>query len=543
MKNLSLGLIYCLVGGFILVVSCSKNANRAATNTSIANSVAGTNTSTIDDYESDHPYNLNVVLFVPKDVNIPIDYQKRLSEIMLSAQSFYKTNMNNNGFVEKTFGLLKLKTNNSLIKIDIVTGKYNLDDYRTTGTQGNAAIGTEVKSFYVANPTQKSSEHVLVITETADKGHGNLPFYGSNPYCYAFDYTGFDIKNVGVPTSDANYYGGLFHELGHGLTLPHNCQTKTEYTNSGTNLMSTGNQTYGFSKTFLNMACCAILNNCQVFAATTGGTYYNNYTTSVQTLSGFVSNSGLTIYGSFLASEQVTAVNVFQNNHDADPQDQNYYGTVWSVIPSGKNFTVNMPTNELAKTVNGNYRLGIQLVLGNGRVKTALYSFTFSNSQPVVPQSGFNQVKNGIYQLATAVNSASLVNVSDPAFNNALVSLAGASSATSSQWQLVVQADNTFKLHPLNATGLSLDETGVTSNGTQVQVRTDTSLVQQNWALTPMPDGNYKLQSANMPAGTIRNLNLKNSSTTAGTAIQVSDDANTAPTLVAHEWCLLPISN
>lgn len=87
---------------------------------------------------------------------------------------------------------------------------------------------------------------------------GGVPFYGMGRYCFALDYPAFDIKHLGQPTKEGRlltkWYGGLAHELGHGLNLPHNHQTTSDGKKYGTALMGAGNYTFGTSPTFLTPA-------------------------------------------------------------------------------------------------------------------------------------------------------------------------------------------------------------------------------------------------------------------------------------------------
>ncbi|MGE8377418.1 MAG: hypothetical protein ACN6PN_03680, partial [Sphingobacterium sp.] len=60
---------------------------------------------TPDGFSSDRTRNLNIVYFVPNDLDTLPDYQRRLSDIMLWVRQFYKDEMTRNGYANKTFGM------------------------------------------------------------------------------------------------------------------------------------------------------------------------------------------------------------------------------------------------------------------------------------------------------------------------------------------------------------------------------------------------------------------------------------------------------
>ena len=131
-------------------------------------------------YVSSHATNLNVVYFIPTD-KVPLaNYQKRISGIMLHTQKWYKKEMNSYGFGEKTLGLFVDDKNAESIKITIVNGKNNSNNY-PYDVRG-AKAGEEISAYFSSKPNESSSDHTVVFipSRTGENGWdaGGVPFYG-----------------------------------------------------------------------------------------------------------------------------------------------------------------------------------------------------------------------------------------------------------------------------------------------------------------------------------------------------------------------------
>lgn len=336
-------------------------------------------------YSSDHPYNVNIIYFLPTDVPLDSTYKKRLSAVLLWGQNFYKENMVSNGYGPKTFGLLTETANPQNVQILLVRGQHPLSSYPS----GNSIEGVEVNAFKTENPTLITSSHTLIITAIPTSKSPGVPFYGTGRTCYALDYPQFDLKYLGPstgPLSDdfISWFGGMMHELGHALNLPHSHQTNTENNNPklGTNLMADGNYTLGRKPTFINRAGSSILNNCQAFADAPGNTYYNGHNSGLTSIHAVYSSGNLTVSGTYASDMEVTDINVYQDPH-ATPSE-GYDRVAWSVKPgAGNSFTVTMPVSEL-KNINGPYTLEVALVLKNGENAQSNYGYTYSNGVPTI---------------------------------------------------------------------------------------------------------------------------------------------------------------
>lgn len=355
---------------FLLICLCFlSNPTKAQTYTNTYNGI---------NYSSSRPYNLNVIYFVPNDITLDTTYKTRLSALMLWGQNFYKQNMIDNGYGSKTFGLFTETANPNNVKIILIQGVHPSSSYPYSNY---SQLLTEVNAYFTNNPSQKTSEHTLIITATADLATADVPFYGIGKTCFALDYPQFDIQYLGTNSySFVVWFGGMMHELGHGINLPHSHQTNTENNNpnKGMNLMFAGNGTLGISPTFINRAGSALLNNSQVFADTPG-TRYNGHTATFNSIHTSFSNGNLTVSGTFESNRIVKDINIYQDPY-ADPS-AGYYRVAWSTVPVGNNYSISMPVSELESN-NGAYNLQIELVLDNGETEFAYFPFSYVNGIP-----------------------------------------------------------------------------------------------------------------------------------------------------------------
>lgn len=356
-------------------------------------------------YTSDKAANLNVVYFVPNDVTKPADYHRRLSEILLQAQTFFGREMERNGYGNKTFGLLK-DIANKRIKIIEIAGNLGKAAYPYSG--GAGAVTTEINSYKAAHPTEFTSDHYLVIipayTYDASGEPGGPPFYGIGKTCFALDYADQDIVHLGSTGTLGNratkWIGGMIHELGHGLNLPHNRQKVSSESGLGMALMWAGNSTWGKSATFLTKADCAVLNNNQIFN-TGSNTYYGSSTGSIERIYASYNSdrASIIIKGKYKSSLPVTDI-IFLNDPDVNNEgtgvnkDYNAIGWTSKPIEAGPDsFYVEMPISDLEyKADNISYELKVKLVQNNGNTIETIYNYSFLGGVPVLNFSTRNEI-------------------------------------------------------------------------------------------------------------------------------------------------------
>lgn len=318
---------------------------------------------------------LNVVYFLGSDTEPVPDYERRLSELLLYLQQFYGREMQRHGYGARSFGL------------DIKSpGRVNIIEYKAKNPAahypyengGGWKAAQELDEFFKANPDRKKSQHTLVIMPTwndeknGPDNPGGVPFYGMGRNCFALDYPAFDIKHLGQKTREGQlltkWYGGLAHELGHGLNLPHNHQTASDGKKYGTALMGAGNYTFGTSPTFLTSASCALLDACEVFSVTPAQKFYEGRP-EVEIKDTAISFKGdqILISGSYKSPQTVKALNVYvQDPPYAVNQDYDAVSFSQRLGKKSGKFSMKIDKKELDGLTNNEFRISLMFILANG---------------------------------------------------------------------------------------------------------------------------------------------------------------------------------
>jgi len=363
----------------ILLSSCSKETE--PTDNKPDNEVETTEETF--NYSSSSAYNLNIIYFIPQGSSNRLDSHRRISEILLQGQAFYKQNMMSYGFGEKTFNLL-VDSEKNRIKIIYIHGNLSASSYPYEG--GGTKMMTEIQAYFSENPSEKTSDHTLVITPVNDPTNSDAPYYGLGKWCFATDYDDMDIKHLGgsstLSTRATTYIGGLLHELGHGLNLPHNKEKVSDIpkSNKGTALMGAGNYTYGSSPTFLTEASCAILNNNQIFNQG-NALFYTGATASIETIQASYDGNNLNISGTVQSDVPVNYIGFYN-----DPADDNadYDAVTWASPLNENTFNISMPLDELHKRENTAYVLRLRLNHSSGDITSISYAYKFENGIPII---------------------------------------------------------------------------------------------------------------------------------------------------------------
>lgn len=343
-------------------------------------------------YTGSQARNLNIVYFIPSDLDTLSGYQKRMNEYLLYIRQFYKDEMHRNGYGNKTFGLQMNASND--VRITVVRGALPKSGYPRDGA---GIISQEILSYFRTHPADSTSEHTLVLLPpygyNADSSLQEGPYYGYGRWCFALDYEGMDMTHKGKPGKEGDrwtlYVGGLAHELGHAFNLPHDKQKVSEKSTIGTALMHLGNYTLGKVPTILTATDAAILNTVSVFNSG-NQPYYGAVTANMQRIYGKydAGKQAIVLSGKFSSNTPVNSV-VFYNDPDMPGNDGDYDAITWECRSVGSDsFYIEMPVAELdTKSPDNPYELRVKFVHNNGTVTPFTYGYTFDAAG--IPVLGF----------------------------------------------------------------------------------------------------------------------------------------------------------
>ena len=350
----------------------------------------------IADYHADGDANdekLRVVYFHGADTKPLADYQTRLSRILFDIQKFYHDEMKRNGF---SVAPLPLETEGEQLKLHVVQGaepnlNYNYRDGRKIKRELRRALQGKIDF---------DNDFVLVLCGLCQKREDGSYFFHSPYYgeggsnhirglCYAADCEMLDTKHFTATKQsfryeehngtfertlaayNSLYIGGIAHELGHGLSLPHNGQIRSRRKQFGTALMGSGNYTYrtelwrGGHGSYMTLASAVRLAAHPLFTQSDRGRF-EKPTTTFSDLTFTRDDQRMTVVGRVSGDVPPVAVIAY-----TDPAGRaNYDAKTWVSAVNDGAFSI-----AIAEHAPGDHALRLTAVLASGQTETISFSY------------------------------------------------------------------------------------------------------------------------------------------------------------------------
>lgn len=211
------------------------------------------------------PRKLHLVYWHASDRPACAGYRERLTRIMEHIRSFYADEMNRLGFGPRTINLDYDQQGE--IVMHVVKGAGPFADYEV---KSGGKIRAECVPVLEAAGIDPDRETILIFTNLSDWDPEKLVFKHKSPYyaggshrqgtAWQLDSPELDTRHlpkkqpmmrdgqygrISLGKHNSIFIGGVAHELGHALGLPHNKARPDEEEAWGTALMGSGNRTYG----------------------------------------------------------------------------------------------------------------------------------------------------------------------------------------------------------------------------------------------------------------------------------------------------------
>lgn len=223
----------------------------------------------LDQWQADHSERgerfVHLVYWTPADREPAPRYRERLSKIFVEVRDFYAREMERNGFGPRTIKLLTEP--DGLSKIHVVHGAQPYSHY---DVESGSEIRKECLPELRKAGVDADKETIVIFCNMANWDEEkrtmsqNSPYYASGTSwsgtAWQVDSPLLDLDllddkepllqdkqygRISVGRYNSIFIGGIIHELGHALSMPHNRERPDQRELWGTALMGSGNRTYG----------------------------------------------------------------------------------------------------------------------------------------------------------------------------------------------------------------------------------------------------------------------------------------------------------
>jgi hypothetical protein len=352
---------------------------------------------------------LRVIYFHAKDRKPLKNHVERWNGILSDIQNFFRTEMSRLGYEQVTISLEK---ENGILKLHEIQGIQNEGNY--TYKSGGKIRGEVFKALRAKgiNPEEETLLIVCGLSKTDGKKVTIYsPYYGmganhNKGICFTADMEWLSIDGLRPDPNkivlqvkehrnyepftlnrfNTVYIGGTIHELGHGLSLPHNLATKTESI-QGTALMGAGNYTYRKEwnskqkgsflthSSAIRLLVHPLFNGTSIRAKSTPSLKYKALNLSFK-------NGIIQISGKIETDISAIAMIAYNDRENKGQRgymvNNNYDATSWTSVLS--------PTNEFRLVVgdlrNGNHQIRLLSVHMNGATQTKRIHYSMKDGMP-----------------------------------------------------------------------------------------------------------------------------------------------------------------
>ncbi len=214
------------------------------------------------------PRVMRIIYWTPADREPLADFRPRLTRVMQHIQSFYGTQMASWGFPGRSIQLEV--ESDAMLKIPVAKGTLKSAECSESDSSDGQAIRRDCLRVLKEEGIEGDSETIVIFCNLADWDPEKRTMSHHSPYYAGGRSTGGTAWQVDSPLLDSDFLkvkdqhlqdkqyghiplgrynsifvGGVCHELGHALGLPHCRESAAARAARGTALMGSGNRTYG----------------------------------------------------------------------------------------------------------------------------------------------------------------------------------------------------------------------------------------------------------------------------------------------------------